>query len=211
MPSDRFDRFLPMLACWRGCCSSSASFCSGTIRASETGPAETFAYWQDGRGQHQIVALLVAPLIAFLLIFFGAGLRRRLAQGNGDGGHGSVAFGGALLAAATFGLVAMLEGAMTNAAHERREGNRLHAQSAALVRLAGVERRVRGDAPRDGPRRSPQRDVADDRGLGHDRRRSVATDPARLLRVHPRSGVVDRGRPVALAAQNTLTQPSSGG
>jgi len=32
----------------------------------------------------------VGPLIAFLLIFFGAGLRRRLAQGVGDAGHGSV-------------------------------------------------------------------------------------------------------------------------
>ncbi|MDQ2910796.1 MAG: hypothetical protein M3R39_07260 [Actinomycetota bacterium] len=35
-----------------------------------------------------------------------------------DSGHGSVAFGGALLAAATFALVGMLEGAATNAAHE---------------------------------------------------------------------------------------------
>jgi uncharacterized membrane protein len=86
--------------------------------ASETGPAETFSFWQDNRGQHQIVALLVAPLIAFLLLFFGAGLRRRLAQGNGDAGHGSVAFAGALLGAMTFALVGMLEAAMTNAAHE---------------------------------------------------------------------------------------------
>ena len=39
---------------------------------------------------------VVAPLIAFLLLFFGAGLKRRLEQGNGDAGHGSVAFGGAL-------------------------------------------------------------------------------------------------------------------
>jgi hypothetical protein len=60
----------------------------------------------------------VAPLIAFLLLFFGAGLRRRLAQGNGDAGHGSVAFAGALLGAMTFALVGMLEAAMTNAAHE---------------------------------------------------------------------------------------------
>jgi hypothetical protein len=58
----------------------------------------------------------VAPLIAFFLVFFGAGLKRRLERG-GDGGHGSVAFGGALLGAAVFLLVAMLEGAMTNAAH----------------------------------------------------------------------------------------------
>jgi hypothetical protein len=82
--------------------------------------AETFAYWQGNRGQHQIIALLLTPLMAFLLIFFGAGLRRRLERGA-DSGHGTVALGGALLAAATFGLVGMLEAAMTNAAHE---GNR---------------------------------------------------------------------------------------
>ena len=117
MPSDRFDRFLPIAGVLAGLLFFVGLVLLWNDPASETGPAETFAYWQDDRGQHQIVALLVAPLIAFLLIF-GAGLRRRLAQGNGDGGHGSVAFGGALLAAATFGLVAMLEGAMTNAAHE---------------------------------------------------------------------------------------------
>ena len=118
MVSDRFDRFLPLAGVLAGLLFFVGLVLLWNDPASETGPAETFAYWQDDRGQHQIVALLVAPLIAFLLIFFGAGLRRRLAQGNGDGGHGSVAFGGALLAAATFGLVAMLEGAMTNAAHE---------------------------------------------------------------------------------------------
>ena len=60
----------------------------------------------------------MAPLIAFLLLFFGAGLRRRLAQGNGDAGHGSVAFAWAILGAMTFAIVGMLEAAMTNAAHE---------------------------------------------------------------------------------------------
>jgi hypothetical protein len=87
---------------------------------SESAVGETFAYWQDHRGQHQIIALLLTPLMAFLLVFFGAGLRRRLERGA-DFGHGTVALGGALLAAATFGLVGMLEAAMTNAAHE---GNR---------------------------------------------------------------------------------------
>ena len=87
---------------------------------SESDVAATFSYWQNDRGQHQIVALLLTPLMGFLLIFFGAGLRRRLEQG-GDSGHGSVAFGGALLAAGTFALVGMLEAGMTNAA---KEGNR---------------------------------------------------------------------------------------
>ncbi len=58
--------------------------------------------------------------MAFLLVFFGAGLRKRLELGS-DSGNGTVAFGGALLAGMTFALVGMLEAAMTNAAHE---GNR---------------------------------------------------------------------------------------
>jgi hypothetical protein len=116
--SDRFDRFLPLAGVLAGLLFFVGLVLLWDDPASETGPAETFAYWQDDRGQHQIVALLVAPLIAFLLVFFGAGLRRRLAQGNGDASHGLVAFGGALLGAMTFALVGMLEAAMTNAGHE---------------------------------------------------------------------------------------------
>jgi hypothetical protein len=86
--------------------------------SSETAPAETFSYWQDNRGQHQISGLLLAPLVAFLLVFFGAGLQRALRRDDSDSGHGAVAFGGAVLAAAAFALVGMLEGAATNAAHE---------------------------------------------------------------------------------------------
>lgn len=118
MVSDRFDRFLPLAGALAGLLFFVALLLLWNDPASETGPAETFAFWEDNRGQHQIVALLVAPLIAFLLLFFGAGLRRRLAQGNGDAGHGLVAFAGALLGAMTFALVGMLEAAMTNAAHE---------------------------------------------------------------------------------------------
>jgi hypothetical protein len=116
--SDRFDRFLPLAGVLTGLLFFVGLVLLWNDPSSETGPAETFSYWQDNRGQHQIVALLVTPLIAFLLLFFGAGLRRRLAQGSGDAGHGSVAFGGALLASATFAVVGMLEGGMTNAAHE---------------------------------------------------------------------------------------------
>src|SRR5262245_63073935 len=113
MVSDRFDRFLPLAGVVAGLLFFVGLVLLWNDPSSETGPAETFAYWQNDRGQHQIVALLVAPLIGFLLIFFGAGLRRRLAQGSGDAGHGSVAFGGALLGAAGFLIVAMLEAAMT--------------------------------------------------------------------------------------------------
>jgi hypothetical protein len=118
MVLDRFDRFLSLAGVLAG-----LLFVTGLVvlwddPPSESAVAETFAYWQDNRGRHQIIALLLTPLMAFLLLFFGTGLRRRLAQGCRDSGHGTVAFGGAMLAAATFALVGMLEAAMTNAAHE---------------------------------------------------------------------------------------------
>jgi hypothetical protein len=118
MVLDRFDRFLSLAGVLAG-----LLFVTGLVvlwddPPSESAVAETFAYWQDNRGRHQIIALLLTPLMAFLLLFFGTGLRRRLAQGGRDSGHGTVAFGGAMLAAATFALVGMLEAAMTNAAHE---------------------------------------------------------------------------------------------
>jgi hypothetical protein len=119
MASNRFDRFLPLAGVLAGLLFIAALVLNRTDPSSETGPAETFAYWQDNRGQHQIVGLLLAPLIAFLLVFFGAALKRRLeSDSSDDSGHGTVAFGGALLAAAIFALVGMLEAGMTNAAHE---------------------------------------------------------------------------------------------
>jgi hypothetical protein len=116
--ADRFERFLPLAGALIGVLFFVGLALTWGDPSSETAPAETFAYWQDNRGQHQISGLLLAPLIAFLLVFFGAGLQRRLSRDSGDSGHGLVAFGGALLAAAAFALVGMLEGAATNAAHE---------------------------------------------------------------------------------------------
>jgi hypothetical protein len=116
--ADRFDRFLPIAGALIGLLFFAGLALTWGDPSSETAPAETFSYWQNNRGQHQISGLLLAPLIAFLLVFFGAGLQRRLQRGSGDTGHGAVAFGGALLAASAFALVGMLEGAATNAAHE---------------------------------------------------------------------------------------------
>jgi hypothetical protein len=116
--ADRFDRLLPLAGALIGLLFFVGLALTWGDPSSETGPAETFSYWQDNRGQHQISGLLLAPLIAFLLVFFGAGLQRALRRDGSDFGHGAVAFGGALLAAATFALVGMLEGAATNAAHE---------------------------------------------------------------------------------------------
>ena len=118
MTADRFDRFLPLAGALVGVLFFVGLALTWGDPSSETAPAETFSYWQDNRGQHQLSGLLLAPLIAFLLVFIGAGLQRRLSRGTGGSSHGMVAFGGALLAAAAFALVGMLEGAATNAAHE---------------------------------------------------------------------------------------------
>jgi hypothetical protein len=118
MGTGRFDRFLPLAGVLAGLLFFVGLFLNRSDPSSETSPAETFAYWQADHGRHQIVGLLVAPLIAFLLLFFGAGLKRRLEAGSDGSSYGSVAFGGALLAAAVFALVGMLEAGMTNAAHE---------------------------------------------------------------------------------------------
>jgi hypothetical protein len=121
MVSDRFDRFLPLAGVLAGLLFLVGLGLNRTDPSSETGPAKTFTYWHNNHGQHQIVGLLVAPLIAFLLLFFGAALKRRLERADGDSGYGSVAFAGATLAAAIFALVGMLEGAMANAAHRGQE------------------------------------------------------------------------------------------
>ena len=118
MTADRFDRFLPLAGVLIGLLFFVGLALTWGDPSSETAPAETFSYWHDDRGRHQISGLLLAPLIAFLLVFFGAGLQRRLSRDSGDSGHGAVAFGGALLAAVAFALVGMLEAAATNAAHE---------------------------------------------------------------------------------------------
>lgn len=114
----RFDRFLPLAGVLAGLLFFVGLFLNRSDPSSETSPAKTFAYWQANHGRHQIVGLLVAPLIAFLLVFFAAALKRRLEQDSGGAGHGSVAFGGALSGAAVFALVGMLEAAMANAAHQ---------------------------------------------------------------------------------------------
>lgn len=159
MPN-RFDRFLPFAGVLAGLLFLSGLILLRNDPPSETELAETFAYWRADRGQHQIIALLVAPLIAFLLIFFGTGLRRRLEQGSDGSGHGSVAFGGALLASVTFALVGMLEAAMTNAADQGQKQavftlNQLHsydwlgwnAAFAAMLLATGLGARRNGMLP----------------------------------------------------------------
>jgi len=115
----RFERVLPLAGVVAGVLLIGGLALTWGDPSSETAPGETFSYWADNRGRHQLSGLLLAPLIAFLLVFFGTGLRRALrSPEREETAHGSAAFGGALLAAATFALVGMLEGAAGNAAHE---------------------------------------------------------------------------------------------
>lgn len=160
MVSNRFDRFLPVAGVLAGLLLLAGLVLLRSDPSSETGPAKTFSYWHANHGQHQILGILVAPLIAFLLLFFGAGLKRRLKHADGDFGYGSVAFGGALLAAAIFALVGMLEAAMTNAAHDGQQQavyalNQLHsydwlgwnAAFAAVLLATGLGARRNGMLP----------------------------------------------------------------
>lgn len=118
MSSDRFARFLPLAGVLAGLLLAGGLTLTYSIPNSETSFEETFSWWKDNRGQHQISGLLLAPLVALMLIFFGAGLQRSLRHNTRDSGHGSVAFGGAILGAAGFALIGELEGAAANAAHE---------------------------------------------------------------------------------------------
>ena len=115
----RFERVLPLAGVAAGVLLIGGLALTWGDPSSETSPAETFEYWADNRGRHQLSGLLLAPLIAFLVVFFGAGLRRALrSPDREDTAHGSAAFGGAIVAATAFALVGMLEGAAGNAAHE---------------------------------------------------------------------------------------------
>src|SRR6266511_1151758 len=106
----------------------------------------------------------------------------------------------------TFALIGMLEAAMTNAAHEGESPSRLHAQSAPLIRLAGMERGLCGRTPRNRPRRAPQSDAARTGCLGDNRYGSSAPHAGRFLRVHRPSALADRGRSTAKPGQDHLTR-----
>jgi hypothetical protein len=155
----RFERFQPLAGAISGVILVAGLALTWGDPSSETAVDETVSYWAEDRGQHQISGLLLAPLIAFLLLFFGAGLRRHL-RSDDDAGHGLVAFAGTILAAATFALVGMLEGAATNAAHEGERGatytlSQLHsydwlawnAAFAAVLLATGLGARRNGALP----------------------------------------------------------------
>src|SRR3954470_21727306 len=98
MFTDRLHRLLHLAGLRTGLLFFCGLFLLRDDPINETGPAKTFAYWHADHGKHQIIGLLVAPLIAFLLVFFAAGLKRSLERGS-DSAHGTVALGGMLFAA----------------------------------------------------------------------------------------------------------------
>jgi hypothetical protein len=59
--ADRFDRLLPLAGALIGLLFFVGLALTWGDPSSETAPAETFSYWQDNRGQHQISGLLLAP------------------------------------------------------------------------------------------------------------------------------------------------------
>ena len=87
MPSDRFARFLPLAGVLAGLLLAAGLTLTYSIPNSETSFEETFSWWRDNRGQHQIPGLLLAPLVALMLIFFGAGLQRSLRSNTRDSGQ----------------------------------------------------------------------------------------------------------------------------
>ena len=198
MSSDRFARFLPLAGVLAGLLLAGGLTLTYSIPSSETSFEETFSWWKDNRGQHQISGLLLAPLVALMLVFFGAGLQRSLRSNNRDSGHGSVAFGGAILGAAGFALIGELEGAAANAAHEGHQEavyalSQLHSYDwltfnaawAAVLLATGLGARRNGMLP-------SRACMGDHRPWGD------TVDPDRLSRVTPHPSVVDRGGNLAL-------------
>ena len=117
MNTARFQRFLPVA----GMLFSLLLLVAIALTASEPGTsdsvAKVFSYWAHHRTE-QVVSLVALHLATVLLVFFGAGLRAALRSGEpGEASYSSVAFGGCLLAAAGFGIVAMNSAAATSAAH----------------------------------------------------------------------------------------------
>ncbi|MDQ6834904.1 MAG: hypothetical protein M3016_01840 [Actinomycetota bacterium] len=78
-----------------------------------------FSYWHGHKGVELISSILLIHLSAVLLVFFGAGLRAALRSGEAEeASYSSVAYGGAILAAAGFSLVAVLAAAAANSADQ---------------------------------------------------------------------------------------------
>jgi hypothetical protein len=72
--------------------------------------AEVIRYWSDHETAYAILAFAAIPALAVLLIAFGAALRATLrSQEGGEASLSVVAFGGAVVAAGTAGLVGAIE------------------------------------------------------------------------------------------------------
>ena len=152
--------------CLRGCCFSLVSSCCGTTRPARPQWPRPSPTGRTTAASTRSSRFSSRRSMAFLLIFFGAGLRRRLERGSGDSGHGTVAFGGAASGCRDLRARRDARSRDDECGARGEPPSRLHAQPAPLVRLAGVERSLRSDAARNRPRRAPQSDAARPRSPG---------------------------------------------
>ena len=116
--SDRFARFLPLAGALAGFLLVGGLALTWGDPSSETAAEEHYSYWRDNRGQHQISGPLARTAGPHSCLSSSEQAYSSLGREGSNSGHGAVAFGGCVLAAGTFALVGMLEGAATNAAHE---------------------------------------------------------------------------------------------
>ena len=119
MPTQRFQRFLPLAGIVFSLLFAAVTVLTKNEPSESATTAKAFAYWHGHQTVENVSAFLLIPLAAFFLLLFGAGLRAALRSGEaGEASYSAVAYAGAIFAAAGFAVIAMLDGATANSAHE---------------------------------------------------------------------------------------------
>lgn len=79
--------------------------------------ATVMDYWRDHETAYQVLSYGIAPVLAVLFVAFGVALRSALrSREGGEASFSALALGGAVMAAATVGLVGAIEAAAVSAA-----------------------------------------------------------------------------------------------
>ena len=181
MSSDRFARFLPLAGVLAGLLLAGGLTLTYSIPSSETSFEETFAWWKDNRGQHQISGLLLAPLVALMLVFFGAGLAAKppKRQPRLRSWFGGVRRGDPRRC----GVRTHRRARRCSSERSARgpSGGRLRAQPTPFVRLADIQCSLGGRIARHWSRRASQRNAAELACLGDHRPWGDTVDPIGFL------------------------------